>query len=130
MNSSKFHLHAIPINIGGSKQIHIPLRESVLLFFTLLALIWLSLSGCAPIGPTYEGDRHNILHDGRDYKLAAIEFGELGSYADATKHELDNTTQLLHSTERPLLVVYIHGWLNNATSSDVGNFKGFLSRLS
>ena len=36
----------------------------------------------------------------------------------------------MKNTERPLLVVYIHGWLNNATSGDVGNFKGFLSRLS
>ncbi len=75
----------------------------------------------------YEGGRNNILNDGRQYKLAAIEFGELGSYADADKGELNNTIQLLKNTERPLLVVYIHGWLNNATSGDLGKFKGFLS---
>ena len=130
MNSSRFHLYAVPVNIGGSKKIDPPSRESVLLLFIPLALIWLSLSGCAPIGPTYQGGRNNILHDDREYKLAAIEFGELGSYADDSKGELDNTIQLLKNTERPLLVVYIHGWLNNATSGDVGNFKGFLSRLS
>jgi pimeloyl-ACP methyl ester carboxylesterase len=130
MNSSRFHLHAVSVNVGGPKQIDIASRESVLLLFIPLALIWLSLSGCAPIGPTYEGGRINILHDDREYKLAAIEYGELGSYADDSKGELDNTIQLLKNTERPLLVVYIHGWLNNATSGDVGNFKGFLSRLS
>ena len=128
--SSSSHLHREPVNIGGSKHIYLPSRESALLLLVPLAMIWLSLFGCAPIGPTYEGGRNNILHDDQQYKLAAIEFGELGSYADASKGELDNTIQLLKNTERPLLVVYIHGWLNNATSGDVGNFKGFLSRLS
>jgi hypothetical protein len=124
------HLHAVPGNIGGSKQIDTPPRKRIFLLFLALALILLSLSGCASIGPTYEGGRNNILNDDREYKLAAIEFGELGSYADAYQGELNNTIQLLRDTERPLLVVYIHGWLNNATSDDVGNFKGFLSRLS
>jgi hypothetical protein len=127
MNSSRFHW---PVGISSSKQIYIPSRESLLLLFVPLALILLSLTGCAPIGPTYGTDDKNILHDDSEYKLAAIEFGELGSYADADKGELDNTIRLLQKTERPLLVVYIHGWLNNATSGDVGNFKGFLSRLS
>src|SRR5271163_260311 len=62
MNSSRFPLKALSVKIGGSKQIDIPLKESILLFFILLVLIWFSLSSCAPIGPTYEGDRHNILH--------------------------------------------------------------------
>jgi pimeloyl-ACP methyl ester carboxylesterase len=102
----------------------------VLLLFTALPLISLGLFACASMEPTYEGGHNNILNDDRQYKLTAIEFGELGSYADAYKGQLDNTIQLLKNTERPLLVVYIHGWLNNATSGDVGNFKGFLSRLS
>jgi pimeloyl-ACP methyl ester carboxylesterase len=130
MSSLRFYLQPAPVNIGGSKQVDTRSRERVLVLFIALALIWLSLSGCVPIGPTYAGGRNNILHDDREYKLAAIEFGELGSYADPYKRELNNTIQLLKNTERPLLVVYIHGWLNNATSGDVGNFKGFLSRLS
>ena len=87
---------------------------------------------CAPISPRYvqPTGAANILWDGPDYKLAAIEFGELGSYADPFRHELQNTIELLKKADRPLLVVYIHGWLNNATSDDVGSFKGFLSRLS
>ena len=60
------------------------------------------------MGPAYEGGRKNILNDGQQYTLAAIEFGELGSYADPGKYELYNTIQLLKRTERPLLVVYIH----------------------
>jgi pimeloyl-ACP methyl ester carboxylesterase len=105
-------------------------RGALMLLFLALPLILLSIIACAPIGPTYEGNQKNILKNDRQYKLAVIEFGELGSYADPYKGELNNAIQLLKSTERPLLVVYIHGWLNNATSGDVGNFEGFLSRLS
>jgi pimeloyl-ACP methyl ester carboxylesterase len=91
-------------------------------------VIW----SCAPISPSYvtTAGADNIRHDGNDYKLAVIEFGELGSYADPFRHELQNTVQLLEKADRPLLVVYIHGWLNNATSDDVGSFQGFLSRLA
>jgi len=102
----------------------------LLLLFVALPLILTGIFGCASIRPKYEGGQRNILNNDTQYKLAAIEFGELGSYADPYKGELNNTIQLLRNTERPLLVVYIHGWLNNATSGDVGKFKGFLSRLS
>ena len=90
----------------------------------------LVLFGCASPSPSYEGGRRNILNDDSEYKLAAIEFGELGSYGDPYGIELSNAIDLLRSTDRPLLVVYIHGWHNSATSDDVGRFKGFLSRLS
>jgi pimeloyl-ACP methyl ester carboxylesterase len=108
-------------------------RKWIVRFFcVLLPLITIGSWSCAPILPSYvkPTGAANILHDGHDYKLAAIEFGELGSYADPFRHELQNTIQLLKKADRPLLVVYIHGWLNNATSDDVGSFKGFLSRLS
>jgi hypothetical protein len=130
MNSSRSHLQALLVIVGGRKRIDTLSKERAFLLFIPLVLISLCLSSCGPIGPTYQGGGKNILHDDREYKLSAVEFGELGSYADASKGELANTLQLLRSTERPLLVVYIHGWLNNATSGDVGNFKGFLSRLS
>ncbi|MBV9491099.1 MAG: hypothetical protein JO069_15455 [Verrucomicrobia bacterium] len=123
-------MSAPPVNTGGAKAIDPPSTESVLLLLIALTLILIGLFGCASIGPTYQGGRSNILNDDRHYKLAAIEFGELGSYADPSKGELSNTIELLKNIERPLLVVYIHGWLNNATSDDIGNFKGFLSRLS
>src|ERR1700751_2237877 len=106
------------------------LKRILLLCFVALPLILTGIFGCASIKPAYEGGQANILNNDTQYKLAAIEFGELGSYADPYKGELNNTIQLLRNTERPLLVVYIHGWQNNATSGDVGNFKGFLSRLS
>lgn len=131
LNSSRpFLLSAPPVNADGAKAVDSPLTESVLLLLIALPLIVLGLSGCASIGPTYQGGRSNILNNDRHYKLAVVEFGELGSYADPSKRELSDTIELLKNTERPLLVVYIHGWLNNATSDDVGNFKGFLSRMS
>jgi pimeloyl-ACP methyl ester carboxylesterase len=129
-SSNLFHAHAVPVQISGSKQIDTARGKSVLLLFVALGLILITLSSCAPIGATYAGGQKNILNGQGAYKLAAIEFGELGSYADAYKVELKNTIDLLKKAERPLLVVYIHGWLNNATSDDVGNFKRFLSRLA
>ncbi len=101
-----------------------------LVLMLLLVPVAVVLFGCASPSPSYEGGRRNILNDDSEFKLAAIEFGELGSYADPYGRELSNALDLLRSTARPLLVVYIHGWHNSATSDDVGRFKGFLSRLS
>ena len=110
------------------------IRPKWILRFVCLPILFMAIASwsCAPISPTYvtPTGAANIRHDGNDYKLAMIEFGELGSYADPYRHELQNTIQLLRQADRPLLVVYIHGWLNNATSNDVGSFQGFLSRLS
>jgi hypothetical protein len=103
---------------------------SVFCYFLFLTFCSALILGCASINSTYEGGQKNILVNGPQYQLAAVEFGELGSYSDPTKVELRNTIELLKKTDRPLLVVYIHGWLNNATSGDVGSFKGFLSRLA
>jgi hypothetical protein len=131
LNSSRqFYRYTAEVNFDGSTPVDATARECVILLFVALPLVLLSLFGCASMGPAYEGGRKNILNDDQQYTLAAIEFGELGSYADPRKDELYNTIQLLKRTERPLLVVYIHGWLNNATSGDVWKFKGFLSRLS
>jgi hypothetical protein len=122
-------LRAAPVNIDGSKAVVAAPRECAPLLVIALSVIVLSLSGCALVKATYDKST-NVLNNDQQYRLAAIEFGELGSYADPSKGELDRTIELLKNTQRPLLVVYIHGWLNNVTSDDVGNFKGFLSRLS
>jgi pimeloyl-ACP methyl ester carboxylesterase len=122
-------LRAALASIDGSRPIDRTSRACALPLVIFWSLIFLSPSGCASIRATYNG-KNNVLNNDPQYKLAAIEFGELGSYADPSKGELSSTIKLLKQTERPLLVVYIHGWLNNVTSDDVGNFKGFLSRLS
>src|SRR4030088_2483076 len=38
--------------------------------------------------------------------------------------------EMMHEAKRPLLFVYIHGWQNNATSSDVWCFEHFLDSVS
>jgi pimeloyl-ACP methyl ester carboxylesterase len=113
-------------------QMNLRRKWIVRLVCALSASIAIATWSCVPITPSYVTPTGvtNIRHDSDDYKLAVIEFGELGSYADPFRQELHNTIQLLQKADRPLLVVYIHGWLNNATSDDVGNFQGFLSRLS
>jgi pimeloyl-ACP methyl ester carboxylesterase len=125
-----FHLQSTPVTGDAFSGTDDPPRRISLFLFLTLPLILLSILGCASISPSYEGGQKNILNNDAQYKLAALEFGELGSYADASGGELNNTIELLKNTERPLLVVYIHGWLNNAKSGNVGDFKGFLSRLS
>ena len=119
------------MNWRSRLQMHpIPLSVTLISCFALLSAI--ATWSCAPITPSYvtPAGVTSIRHDGDDYKLAVIEFGELGSYADPFRRELQDTIQLLKKADRPLLVVYIHGWLNNATSDDLGSFSGFLSRLS
>jgi hypothetical protein len=37
---------------------------------------------------------------------------------------------VIHHAERPLLLVYIHGWQNNANSGDVCRFEHFLDTIS
>jgi hypothetical protein len=95
-------LYAALVIINCTKAADILSRRSLPLLFTALPLILLSLFACAPIGPTYEG-RNSILNDDQQYKLAVIEFGELGSYADAREGELTDAIELLKKTERPLL---------------------------
>jgi hypothetical protein len=100
--------------------------------FTIAAVgIALVLSGCATRPPARYGGpgSRSILHDDANHKLAVLEFGEFGSYSDPTLRELSNAINLVRRTERPLLVIYIHGWHNDVTSADVDRFDGFLTRL-
>jgi hypothetical protein len=90
-----------------------PDRSALLSIFATLMLAMLSGS-CATYGPYHANIPGEPIkstrgpEDGR-YKMALIEFGDQGS-------PLDN--------------VYIHGWQNNATSSDVCRFEHFLDSVS
>ena len=102
--------------------------------FAVLSFIVTScvvLSACFTHAPArYGGAGRSLIHNDPSYKLAVLEFGEFGSYADPSMAQKEDDIKLLRNTPRPLLVMYIHGWHNNVTSRDVDRFKGFLSRLS
>ena len=51
--------------------------------------------------------------DGR-YKFAFIEFGDQGSALDTSQRAA--AINVIRQAQRPLLFVYIHGWMNNANS--------------
>jgi hypothetical protein len=66
---------------------------------------------------------------GKPYKLAFVEFGEQGSFQDTT--QLDEARRLLENQSgKVLLVMYLHGWHNDANSDDVGRFEGFLKGIA
>lgn len=91
------------------------------------------LDSCASYGPFHAdtaADPNKSVRgpaDGR-YKMAFIEFGDQGSPLD--NYQRKAALEMIHQAERPLLFVYIHGWQNNATSSDVCRFEHFLDRVS
>jgi hypothetical protein len=65
--------------------------------------------------------------DGR-YKFAFIEFGDQGSALDTSQRVAAINT--IRQAQRPLLFVYIHGWMNNANSGDVCRFEHFIDMVS
>ena len=78
--------------------------------------------------PNSQGNPRNSVKRKPGYTLAFVEFGEQGSYQDAT--QLENVLDLIKKTPRPLVVTYVHGWQNNARSGDAKNFSDLLTDLS
>jgi hypothetical protein len=105
-------------------------RRSVITHIVAIATS-LVISACSTSAPALYGGpgSNSILHNDSNYKLAAIEFGEFGSYSDPTFSELSRAVNLIDATPRPLVVAYFHGWHNDITSGDVERFSNFLSRL-
>ena len=102
---------------------------SIFVAFTLAIL----LGSCASYGPYHANTAAEPTKsvrgpaDGR-YKMAFIEFGDQGSPLDNSQRKV--ALEAIHEAKRPLLFVYIHGWQNNATSSDVCRFEHFLDTVS
>ncbi|MEY2565077.1 MAG: hypothetical protein QOH88_3270 [Verrucomicrobiota bacterium] len=101
--------------------------------FPLLSpFVAMLLCGCGHLNAVYQNtdtDRQKsvVSRDGGP-PLAFIEFGEQGSYQDPT--QLQNATDLIKRTPRPLVITYVHGWHNNVKSGDVTRFSRWLYDLS
>jgi hypothetical protein len=103
----------------------------------VLALCVLTL-GCTAYGPYRLGTavppRPAVITapDGK-YKMAFVEFGEDGFVQDPAPREssqLGQAEALIRKARCPLVVVYVHGWQNNANSADVCRFQHFLDVLA
>ena len=100
--------------------------------FFALALATL-LGSCAAYGPYHANTASEPLNslrgpaDGR-YKFAFIEFGDQGSALDTSQRAA--AINVIRQAQRPLLFVYIHGWMNNANSGDVCRFEHFIDMAS
>lgn len=68
--------------------------------------------------------------EGRHYDLAYVEFDEQGDFWD--RDQLRRAVEVIQRTSKPLLVVYVHGWQNNASpnTNDVPQFHDLLSKLA
>jgi hypothetical protein len=93
-----------------------------------------SVAGCASFGPYHANTPDHPLKSVRGpkgngrYQLAFIEFGDQGSNLDNS--QIKAALDVIHQAERPFLFVYIHGWQNNANSTDVCRFEHFLDTIS
>lgn len=105
------------------------------------ALVALAITACTTNNPL-RANRPNketggldvisvVQRPGKLYKLAFVEFGEQGSFQDTT--QLDQARLLLSEKNTPgkvLLVMYLHGWHNDAKSKDVQRFEDFLEGIA
>jgi hypothetical protein len=110
-----------------------PLRDPKAAYRVIVIIsVAILLTSCAAYGPYHENTSSEPLNsvrgpkDGR-YKLAFIEFGDQGSALDTSQQT--GALRVIHEAQRPLLFVYIHGWQNNANSSDVCRFEHFLDTV-
>src|SRR5947199_6721821 len=100
-----------------------------LVALALVTLLW----SCAEYGPYHANTSTEPLNsvrgptDGR-YKFAFIEFGDQGSALDTSQRAA--AINVIRQAQRPLLFVYIHGWMNNANSGDVCRFEHFIDMVS
>ena len=69
--------------------------------------------------------------DGRNYGCSFIEFDGKGDFINPEQYgSAEKRLRELKARSRVLLVIYCHGWNNNAQSADVLKFMSFLRRLS
>lgn len=70
--------------------------------------------------------------NGRTYSCSFVEFDEHGDYLDFRQHDDAKRVVLELAGKDPalLLIIYCHGWQNNADSNDVLRFNRFLSQLA
>src|SRR5271166_257479 len=120
--------HSVVVAKGGRY------RNKAMRFMAPLPLaLTILFASCAAYGPYHPNTSSNPLNsvrgpaDGR-YKMAFIEFGDQGSALDLSQRSA--ALDVIHQAPRPLLFVYIHGWQNNANSSDVCRFEHFIDTMS
>ena len=95
-----------------------------------VGILWGSCESYGPFHPNTAAEPLNSIRgpsDGR-YKFAFIEFGDQGSALDTSQRAA--AINAIRQAQRPLLFVYIHGWMNNANSGDVCRFEHFIDMVS
>src|SRR5262245_44675806 len=119
-------------------------------YILLAAVIVYLLIGCAPrraLRPTHghTGDppsstdkadawyiESQPTNGAKPISCSFVEFDERGDYLDFQQHRHAYTKikGLAQDDERLLVVIYVHGWKNNAQSGDVVRFNSFLEQVA
>src|SRR5258708_19668050 len=108
-----------------------------------LAIIMVMLDSCSPWNnKTRQVSGENSLPagdsayieshrgDGHNYGCSFIEFDGKGSFLG--EDQFENASKVLDARKARsdvLLIIYCHGWMNNAQSGDLLHFVSFLRRL-
>jgi hypothetical protein len=100
--------------------------------FAVTATVF-ALFGCTGNTQYRKGDaavEPRSAAEGRQYDLAYVEFDEQGDFWD--RDQLGRAVDVIQHTSKPLLVVYVHGWQNNASpnTNDVPQFHDLLAKLA
>lgn len=101
-------------------------------WFAVVSIVFAML-GCTGNTQYRKGDaavEPRNAAEGRQYDLAYVEFDEQGDFWD--RDQLRRAVEVIQHTTKPLLVVYVHGWQNNASpdTNDVPQFHTVLSKLA
>ncbi len=69
---------------------------------------------------------------GLPYSCSFVEFDERGDYLDFSqhKHAYEKVLALAQQHEHLIVVIFLHGWRNNAQSGNVVDFNEFLHQLA
>src|SRR3954462_3599460 len=105
-------------------------KAAVRSFVFTLAFAWTGCTGNVQYRVGDAAVEHHEVDDGHHYDLAYVEFDEQGDFWD--RDQLKRAVDLVQSKSRPLLVVYVHGWQNNASpnTNDVPQFHDLMAKLA
>src|SRR4029077_16833620 len=95
-----------------------------------VAVLWGSCESYGPFHPNTAAEPLNSIRGPSEghHKVGVIELRDQRLALDTSQRVA--ALNAIRQAQRPLLFVYIHGWMNNAVSGDVCRFEHFIDMVS